>query len=679
MHEVLKIKPRLYQEKILSTAVKGNTLVVLPTGLGKTLIAIMLGLIRQKYGKVVFLAPTKPLVEQHAKTIEEVTGIKPAVLHGGISFEKRKEKWENASWVVETPQTLQNDLLRGISIKDVALIVFDEAHRAVGNYAYVYIARRYMEEAKNPHIIALTASPGSEEEKIREILDNLSIEYIEVRTEWDEDVRPYIKEKAIQWVSLELPPAYKEAVKKVKKVLSHYLRLLKSMGIIESADVNAIRRKELIDLQAKVAGDPDALSAVAAAIKASHALELIETQSMYAYSKFLERLKEDRSRAARELLQLLPEPLPAEHPKMKKLVEILSTREQAIVFANYADQVDYIIKKLEKHGISCRKFVGQRQGMSQKEQKEIIEAFKRGEFQVLVTTSVGEEGIDLPSVSLVVFYEPVPSAIRNVQRRGRLRKGGKVYILVTKGTREQGYLYAARARERRMVKLLKSLRPQLKAQMTLDSFEKTDKPHIIVDDRETAIAKLLGARIKRVEVGDFIISDRIAVERKTAKDFVDSIIDGRLFEQISNLKKAYEKPILIIEGFDLYSHRAVHPNAIRGALASLIVDWNVPVIFTRNREETAEFLRILAKREHEAGRAPTIKVPKGETLKEKQEFLVSALPGINLTLARRLLKKFKSPLRVFTASLTQLTDVEGIGEKKAREIKRVLEEEYDDS
>jgi len=673
---VLAIKPRLYQEKILATAVKGNTLVVLPTGLGKTLIAIMLGIVKQKSGKVVFLAPTKPLVEQHAKTIEEVTGITPAVLHGRIPFEKRKSLWENSSWIVETPQTLQNDLLRGLSIENVSLMVFDEAHRAVGDYAYVYIAQKYLEEGREPHILALTASPGSDEDKIREVLDNLAIKYIEVRTEDDEDVKPYVKEKMIQWVVVELPPVYREVVKKVKEVVKHYLEVLKKMGIIESADVSAVRRRELIELQPKVVGDPDAMVAVAAAIKASHAWEVLETQSMEAYRRFLEKLSRDRGRASREVYRLLPEPLPVEHPKMKKLIELLQGNEQAIVFANFADQVDLIVEKLRKHGISCEKFIGQRQGMSQKEQKRIIEKFRKGEFRVLVSTSIGEEGIDLPSVSLIVFYEPVPSAIRFVQRKGRLRRGGKIYILLTKGSREHAYLYAAKAKERRMVKLLKSLRPQLKVQTTLEAFEKVGEPFIIADDREIGIAKLLGAKIRRIEVGDFIISDRVAVERKTAKDFVDSIIDGRLFEQVAELKKAYERPVLIIEGFDLYSHRAVHPNAIRGAIASLVVDWNIPVVFTRDAEETAAFLKAMARREHEAGRAPAIRVPKGESLEEQQELLVSALPGINLTLARRLLKKFKSPLRVFNATLTELMEVEGIGEKKAREIKKVLEEEY---
>ncbi len=671
---MLKLKPRLYQEKILATAVKGNTLVVLPTGLGKTLIAIMLGIIRQKQGKIVFLAPTKPLVEQHARTIEETAGIKPAVLHGNIPFEKRKKIWEESDWVVETPQTLQNDILRGISLKDVALVVFDEAHRAVGDYAYVFIAQEYVKSG-SAHILALTASPGSNEEKVREILSNLHIQYVEVRTETDDDVRPYVKDKQLNWVLVNLTDEYRKTAKKVREVLGRYLRILKKLGAIESADVSTVRKRDLIEVQSRVVQDPDGMSAAAAAIKALHALELVETQGMFAYGKFLDRLREDRSRAARELLQLLPPPSSKEHPKMKKLLSLIEG-DQVIIFANYRDQVDKIVEKLNERGITAKRFVGQRQGMSQKEQKRIIEEFRNGEFRVLVATSVGEEGIDIPSVSRIIFYEPVPSAIRSVQRRGRLRKGGKVYVLITKGTKEQAYFYAAKIRERKMLNLLRNLKPQLNAQMTLESFEKEDKPWIIADDREITIAKMIGARIKRIEIGDFIISDRIAVERKTAADFVASIVDGRLFEQVASMKRAYERPVMIIEGTDIYSQRAVHPNAIRGALASLVIDWNLPVLFTGNPHETAELLKAMAKREHEAGRSPSIKVPKGETLKEKQERLVSSLPGINLTLARRLLKKFKYPLAVFNSEPSDLTEVEGIGAGKAKEMKKVLTEEY---
>ncbi len=679
---MLRVKPRLYQEKILATVLKGNTLVVLPTGLGKTLIAVMAGIIRSKKGKVLFLAPTKPLVEQHAKYIEEVTGgqVKPVVLHGGIPWEKRKELWNTAKWIVATPQTVEKDLLRGISLKEFALVVFDEAHRAVGNYAYVYIAKRYLEDASDPLILGLTASPGSEEEKVKEILENLAIKYVEVRTEEDEDVKPYVWEKALQWVPVELPPAYKDVVNKIRRVLRRYAEALKELGYLSTSAIDELRKTELIELQSTAAEDPDALSFIAALLKGLHALELAETQGMEAYAAFLQRLSQDRSKAARELLSQLPEPVKLLHPKMKELLRILEKHreEQVIIFANFADQVRYIVEFLRERGITARAFLGQRQGMSQKEQKKIIEEFRNGGFRVLVATSVAEEGIDLPAVKVVVFYEPVPSAIRYVQRKGRLRKGGKVYVLITKGTREYGYFRAAKLREKRMIRLLRNLRPQVKVQATLAAFSGNLERFVIVDDREVQLAKALGsyAKVKRLDIGDVVVSDRIVVERKTARDFVASIIDGRIFKQIEELKKAYERPILVVEGYDLYSHRAVHPNAIMGALASIVADWGVPVIFTRDIEETARFILALARREWESGRAPAIKTAKAKSLKDAQEVLVASLPGINLTLARRLLKKFGKPIAVFNAKINELTKVEGIGEAKARELKRVLNTPY---
>ncbi len=677
---MLKLKPRLYQEKILATAVKGNTLVVLPTGLGKTLIAIMLGLIRQKFGKVVFLAPTRPLVEQHARSIEEITGIRALVLHGKMKPEERLRAWENAKWIVATPQALQNDLLRGLSLADVSLLVFDEAHRATGDYAYVFIAKKYMEQAKNAHILALTASPGADEERIREIVRNLFIQFIEVRTGFEPDVRPYIASKQLQWVEVELPVEYKLVVDQIKRILKEYLLILRELGYISSASVSKIKLRELIELQSKIGEDPLALSSVAAAIKAWHALNLVETQGMKAYARFLERLRQDRSKAGRELYSKLPKPIEARHPKLDKLLEVIQSREgQVIVFAQFRDQVEEIVKFLNEHGISARKFIGQREGMSQKQQKLVIEAFRSGAFRVLVATSVAEEGLDIPSVETVIFYEPVPSEIRHIQRKGRLRKGGKIFVLITKGSREENILRAARFKELRMARLLKEIakkvEPKVRVQATLASFEE-GAFRIIADYREAGIAKLIGASLARLEVGDFVISDRIVVERKKASDFLASIIDGRLFEQVREMKKAYELPVIVIEGERLLGHRNIHPNAVFGALASLIADWGVSVVFTRNEEETARFLLALAKREANEGRAPAIKTAKARSLKENQELLVASLPGVNLTLAKRLLKKFGSPIDVFIASEERLKLVEGIGELKAREIRKVLDTQY---
>ncbi len=670
---MLRIKPRLYQEKIVSTAVRGNTLVVLPTGMGKTLIAIMTGLVRQKEGKVLFMSPTKPLVEQHARTIEELTGVKPGVLHGSVKFEKRKEVWE-LPWLVATPQTVHRDILRGIDIGDFSLLVFDEAHRAVGDYPYCFIASHYVKKAKNPLILALTASPGSSEEKIAEVLESLSIENVEVRTEEDEDVRPYVKQKLLNWVPVTLSREYQRCVSAVKESLRGPLRRLKAAGHLKSADLSMLKKRDLLELQGKLSGDYESLSALAAALKAFHALELIETQGSTAYGEYLKKLRADRTKAASELLKTLPAPPEEEHPKLEKLVKLLGKEQlPAIVFANYRNQVDFLVDHLNSHGINAARFIGQKNGMSQKDQKRIVEEFRSGRHDVLVATSVGEEGIDLPSVSTLVFYEPVPSAIRHIQRRGRLRKGGKVFVLITRGTREGGYYYAAKSREKKMASLLKGIKPRKKKQATLGDY---GGGCIIVDDREIAMTRYLGnARVKRIEVGDFVISDRIAVERKTADDFVSSLVDGRLFDQAAKLKEAYEKPLIIVEGRRSHGRR-IHPNAVRGALASLVLDWGIPVLFTENREETAKLLEVIAKREWEKGKKPSIKVPKATTLEEHQEVLVSSLPGVNAVLAKRLLGIFGSPIQVFDASLYELMGVEGIGEKKASEIRKVLDSRY---
>lgn len=674
---MLTIKPRLYQEKILSTATKGNTLVVLPTGLGKTLVAVMLGLVRQKKGKILVMSPTKPLVEQHAKTIEEVTGIGPQVLHGSIGFDKRQKLWDT-DWIVATPQTVQRDIVRGVDIGEFALVVFDEAHRATGDYAYTYIANHYMEKAKEPLILALTASPGNTDEKIQEVMSNLSIKHVEVRIESDPDVRPYIKEKTINWQAVNLTKSYSTYVGKVKNVLRRYLRALKSMGYLKSADMSRLRKSVLLKVQTGIDGDYDAMSAVAASLKAFHALELIETQSSLAYGKYLGRLKGDKTRAAKELLLALPEPPKEEHPKLDVLVHLLKSQPlPTIVFANYRDQVDYIVARLKAEGITASRFIGQKNGMTQKKQKETVQEFRNGVHTVLVSTSVGEEGIDLPSVETLIFYEPVSSAVRYIQRRGRLRKGGKVFIMITRGTREEGYYYAARAKEKKMVALLKKIKPRVsKVQKTLETFGDDDR-YIVVDDREISLVKYLSnPKVQRIGVGDFILSDRVAVERKTARDFVSSIIDGRLFEQASQLKEAYERPVIFVEGYNLFSHRNIHPNAIRGALASIAIDWEIPILFTKNAKETAALLEVISKREWEGGRKPHIKVPKAATLKDHQELVVSMLPGINAILAKRLLVVFGSPINIFNAPLYDLMQVEGIGEKKASEIKKVLESKY---
>ena len=159
--------------------------------------------------KILFLAPTKPLAVQHEKTFKKMMLVpedKITLFTGSVTPKKRKELWENATIINATPQTIENDLIQGkLSLKDVGLCIFDEAHRAVQNYSYVFLAQRYMKQAKSPLIVALTASPGSTEEKIQEVCKNLFVENIEIKDAKDIDVKPYTKEIEVSWIKVELP------------------------------------------------------------------------------------------------------------------------------------------------------------------------------------------------------------------------------------------------------------------------------------------------------------------------------------------------------------------------------------------------------------------------------------------------------------------------------------------
>jgi len=196
-----KITPRRYQQRILETCIKKNCLVVLPTGLGKTLVALMLTIHRMKEfpgEKVVFLAPTKPLAQQHLDFFEqnlpELFG-DMQLFTGMVKPEKRKEIWQTADIVFSTPQCVANDLRKNLyDLKDVCLLVEDEAHRCIKSYDYNYISQKYQEQSIHPRILGLTASPGSEAHRIKEICRNLSIEEVELRTRDSEDVKPYLQQ-----------------------------------------------------------------------------------------------------------------------------------------------------------------------------------------------------------------------------------------------------------------------------------------------------------------------------------------------------------------------------------------------------------------------------------------------------------------------------------------------------
>jgi Fanconi anemia group M protein len=758
------VEKRLFQLDLAATALKASSLIVVPTGLGKTVIALMVLLARMDKGRILFLAPTKPLVEQHAVFLQRVLKERDIVtmMTGESPPEKRVESWRQSSIVVSTPQVIENDLLsRRIDLKDVSLVIFDEAHRAVGNYAYVYIADRYHREAKSPLVLGITASPGSQSEKIAEICTNLGIEKIQTRTENDPDVAPFVHMREIEWVKLTVPKELLLIRSAIEELLKTRIDDLNRLGISPVRIDAKSSKKELLTLQAALMSSAKtqankstfvAISLMAEIFKLHHAVELAETQGPDALARYFQRLEGEAlsrsgSKASRRImqdpgfLQVVDalQKLDVEHPKpaaVKRILqEQIATKPESriMVFTNYRDTSTSLLKFLKDDpAIRAVRFVGQSsrendEGLSQKKQAEILQKFRAGEFNVLIATSVGEEGIDIPATDLVLFYEPVPSEIRSIQRKGRTgrARAGRVVVLMAKGTRDEAYYWISDRKEKTMNRQMRDLSGQAQEsrhveflprqlQITEDPAgpaghaghagpakkedalaalqhkeqKEADEPgkmpaKIFVDSREREMAKLLESlgldvTVKNLEVGDYVVSDRVAIERKTAQDFVASIIDPQrnLFRQIADLARTYDRPVLILEGRDLYT-RQMNAGSIRGAMASVAVDYGVPIIPTEDRDETAAVIALLARREMREGHEPKVHGHKtARTLKEQQEYLISAISSVGPAVAKNLLKHFGSVEKVMTASPEQLQEVEKVGPKIAQRIRELVGGEY---
>ncbi|MGZ7134170.1 MAG: DEAD/DEAH box helicase, partial [Halobacteriota archaeon] len=302
------VEARAYQVALAESAVRASTMIVLPTGLGKTVVALLAIAKRlEDDGRVVFLAPTKPLVEQHAEFLRSHLLAETTIFTGEIPPEKRKELWKQEQQaIVSTPQVIENDLkAERITLAGVKLVIFDEAHRAVGNYAYRFIASKYIEQAEDPLILGMTASPGGTVEKIHEVSESLFIDNIEIRTESDPDVYPYTHEKNVEMQRFALPPQMETIRQHLKQAAAERLRQLIKMKVVFSEWVST---SELIKIQHKVAIDRNyrAMALVAEVIKLRHAIGLIETQGVVPTRKYFERLNKQAqskkgSKAARNL------------------------------------------------------------------------------------------------------------------------------------------------------------------------------------------------------------------------------------------------------------------------------------------------------------------------------------------------------------------------------------------
>lgn len=729
--------PRLYQETIFSTCSEKNTLVVLPTGMGKTAIAMMLAVHRLKLypkSKIVFLAPTKPLVEQHLSSFEKYIPLPMAVFTGNVPPDKRAEMWKSARIVFSTPQGFVNDVVSNkIDLKDVSLMVFDEAHRAVGEYDYVFVAKQFSKKADFPRILALTASPGSEMEKIDEVCKNLFIEGVEIRTDSDPDVKPYIQDIDVSFIKVDLPEDFLRVKKFLEDCIKSKLSEMKTYGLANSVMLNS--KKDLLALQAKLhsmmsSGERDfevlkSVSLMAEVMKAQHALELLESQGISTLQNYLNKLMSEsvsaKTKAIKNLVadlnfrsaRIITEKLFSagiEHPKLgelKKLVENeISNNKMVkiILFTQFRDSAVRIKKELENiPGIVPVVFVGQAKkgdtGLSQKEQGEILDQFRDGLYNILIATSVAEEGLDIPNVDLVIFYEPIPSAIRHIQRRGRTgrQEKGRVVVLMAKNTRDEGYHWSAVHKEQRMYRVLESLKKSLGTKIekspssNLNNYMKCEKNEglkVFADFREkgNSIFKELAdagvvVQLEMLDSADYVLSSRVGVEVKKVHDFVDSIVDGRLLSQLKALKEKFERPVVVIEGQeDLFSVRNVHPNAIRGMLATIAISYGIPIIQTKDYRDTSALLISIARREQEKNLDKDFSMHSSRkplSLKEQQEYIVSSLPSVGPCLAKDLLASFKSIKNIVNASEEDLKKVDKVGDKTAKAIKDVFEKEYE--
>jgi len=482
MFQIKNFVPRDYQKNIMQSCLRRNTLVVVPTGLGKTKIAILVAVEMINKGKILFLTPTRPLASQIQKEFLDYTNIENVELvTGTILPVKRKEFYKKALVIISTPQTIENDIKNNlINLNDFSLLVVDETHRAVKKFAYTFVAEEYRKIKTDGRLIGLTASPGSDRSVIDEIKKHLGVINVEIRTETDSDVKEYVQEKKIENIKVDLPIYFLEVVNYLKSAYKRRLENLEAFGYKKS--VRYIRKLDILTFQKYLhkqinQGNKFAYSGVsltAALLKLSHALELLETQGLKASYVFLENLKSDQTKAASSLLNdqsiikamNIMKNLDINHPKVDSLKEVVinqlkeSPNSRVIVFAKFRATTKMICEVLSvSSGIKPVELIGQKEGLKQSEQIQRIKEFGEGKYNCLITTNIGEEGLDIASADLAIFYDQTGTSIRKIQRAGRVGRltPGKIVNLITRGTRDESTYYAARADEKKMKSTLQSM------------------------------------------------------------------------------------------------------------------------------------------------------------------------------------------------------------------------------
>ncbi|KAI9650125.1 3'-5' DNA helicase [Ciborinia camelliae] len=493
---------RRYQYTIVHKGLFNNLLVALPTGLGKTFIAatIMLNFFRwTKDSQIVFVAPTKPLVSQQVRACFEIAGIprsSTTMLTGEQTPALRAEEWAEKRVFFMTPQTVENDLKTGIADpKKIALLVVDEAHRATGKYAYTNVVQFLRRFNQSFRVLALTATPGSTVEAVQEVIDNLEIAEVEIRTEESIDIKEYVHRRDITEILIEPSDEIIMIRELFSKALQPLVNSLCSQNAYYNKDPMGLTQFGMLTARkAWMASDAgktanmnfkgmiNALFTVLTSM--GHAIKLL---NFHGIGPFFSNIKDFRAevegnkKGGKYKNQIVNSPdfkkMMAQiqiwvnkedfigHPKLTHLCNTVlnhfldsgaglmgdnmppsSTR--VIVFAEYRDSAEDIARVLNRHGpmIRASVFVGQSdskrsEGMNQEKQLETIRKFKAGGINVIVATSIGEEGLDIGEVDLIVCYDSSSSPIRMLQRMGRTgrKRAGKIVLLLMRGKEQDSY------------------------------------------------------------------------------------------------------------------------------------------------------------------------------------------------------------------------------------------------
>ncbi|XP_057793601.1 DEAD-box ATP-dependent RNA helicase FANCM isoform X2 [Salvia miltiorrhiza] len=480
----VNIPCRDYQLSITRTALFANTLVALPTGLGKTLIAavVMYNFFRWfPEGKIVFAAPSRPLVMQQIEACHKIVGIPQEWtidLTGQTSPSKRAEFWKCKRVFFVTPQVLEKDIQSGSClVKNLVCLVIDEAHRATGNYSYCVAVRELMDASVQLRILALTATPGSKQQTIQRVIDNLQISTLEYRNESDPDVLPFVHERKIELIQVSMGDEAIEVDSLLLEVGRPFHARLCTFGLLPKRDIQTLSPCDYLKSREMFCEKPPAgfpqsrqgefLGYFGALLTLHHLRKLLSSHGIRpAFEMIDEKLKQwqfarmvGRNEALLKAKLLMQKTVShgAPSPKLAKMLEVLIDHFKAkdpknsrvIIFSNFRGSVRDILDALKNIGeyVKATEFIGQSsgktsKGQSQKVQQAVLQKFRTGGYNVIVATSIGEEGLDIMEVDLVICFDANVSPLRMIQRMGRTgrKNEGRVVVLACEGSELRGYM-----------------------------------------------------------------------------------------------------------------------------------------------------------------------------------------------------------------------------------------------